>query len=232
MSSFAVSNARVMTCARGLDLVEGAVVIEDGTIVQVGGDAPAGAVDAGGRLVTPGLVDCHAHPIFGGERAREFALRAAGASYLEIARAGGGIASTVAATRAASDEELITATRTRLDRALATGTTTMEAKTGYALDVAGELRLLRLLAAVAHPIHLRPTLLGAHAVAPAAVLTSAFRMAQSAMASEPSFIASVSRLGEATEPQSRWSRPMTMGALTLPELTSSWKRAPTRARSP
>lgn len=169
----------VMTCdpeRTGLGLVEGGgVVVEEGRIVWVGPERelPAEAaglprLDAGGGCVTPGLVDAHAHPIFAGDRAREFALRAAGKTYLEIAREGGGIRATVAATREASDEELLEGARRRLRRALACGTTTMEAKTGYALSVAGELRLLRLLRRLdaEGPVRLCPTLLGAHAVPP------------------------------------------------------------------
>ena len=125
-------------------------------------------VDHGTSLVTPGLVDCHAHPVFAGSRADEFAMRAAGRSYLDIAEAGGGIASTVAATRAADLDELIALTCARLDRAVACGTTTMEAKSGYALDAAGELRLLEavLAADALHVVDLEPTLLGAHALPP------------------------------------------------------------------
>jgi imidazolonepropionase len=168
-----------MTCDRpGLDLgliSRGAVWISGETIAWVGPEAElpveaarAPVLDAGGGLVTPGLVDAHAHPIFAGDRAHEFALRAAGASYLEIAAAGGGIAGTVRATRAASDDELTAAAAGRLARALAHGTTTMEAKTGYALSVDGELRLLRLLRRLGEiqPLVLRPTLLGAHAWPP------------------------------------------------------------------
>ena len=123
-------------------------------------------VDAGGRLVTPGLVDCHAHPIFAGDRSEEFARRAAGQSYLEIARAGGGIAATVAATRSASFDDLVAETCARLDGALACGTTAMEAKSGYDLTVEGELRMLEaaLAADALHPVDLEPTLLGAHAL--------------------------------------------------------------------
>jgi imidazolonepropionase len=125
-------------------------------------------VDAAGALVTPGLVDCHAHPVFAGCRADEFALRAAGKTYLEIAAAGGGIASTVSATRGAALDDLVTKTCGRLDRALACGTTTMEAKSGYALTTDGELRLLHaaLAADALHPVDLEPTLLGAHALPP------------------------------------------------------------------
>ncbi|HKE19576.1 MAG TPA: imidazolonepropionase [Kofleriaceae bacterium] len=125
-------------------------------------------VDADGALVTPGLIDCHAHPIFAGSRADEFAQRAAGKTYLDIAAAGGGIASTVTATRAAALDDLVELACARLDRAVACGTTTMEAKSGYALSAAGELRLLEaaLAADALHPVDLEPTLLGAHALPP------------------------------------------------------------------
>ena len=179
MSRLVVDNAAaVMTCdpARpGLGLVEGAaVVIEDGRVVSVGPAAGGERLDARGGLVTPGLCDAHAHPIFAGERAAEFALRAEGKGYLEIAAAGGGIASTVGATRAASDDELVALALPRLARALAHGTTTMECKNGYALDVDGELRLLDLVPrlAAAQPVALVPTML-AHNV-PAGVDREAF----------------------------------------------------------
>jgi len=156
----------------------GAVVVGGGRVLWVGRreDVPrcgfdltgAGRIDAGAALVTPGLVDCHAHPIFAGNRADEFAARAAGQSYLAIAAAGGGIASTVAATRAAELDDLVALTCARLDRAVACGTTTMEAKSGYALTVAGEHRLLEaaLAADALHQVDLEPTLLGAHALPP------------------------------------------------------------------
>ena len=176
LADLVLKNARVMTCERGLELVErGAIVFIDGRVTWVGAstDLPIEArgmptIDAGGAHVTPGLVDAHAHPIFGGDRAGEFALRARGATYLEIAAAGGGIRSTMAATRGASDDELVVASARRLGRALAHGTTAMEAKTGYALSVDGELRLLRLLARLdaIQPVRLSPTLLGAHVVPP------------------------------------------------------------------
>jgi imidazolonepropionase len=170
-----IRNARVMTCdpARpGLGLVDGgAIAIRDGRVAWVGadGERPRAAreVDAGGRLVTPGLVDCHTHAIFAGDRANEFAMRAAGRTYLEIAAAGGGIAATLGPTRAASDAELIALMTARLDRALAGGTTTIEIKSGYDLTVAGELRVLRCIAATQQTRgqHLVPTLL-AHLVPP------------------------------------------------------------------
>jgi imidazolonepropionase len=164
----ALRNARVMTCdpARGgeLGVIErGTVVIEDGAIAHVG-EAGDGE-DIGGRLVTPGLVDCHTHAIFAGDRAHEFALRARGAGYLEIAKAGGGIAATLVPTRAASDDELLALLTARLDAALAGGTTTIEVKSGYDLRVDGELRLLRVIqrAAAGRRQRVVPTLL-AHLV--------------------------------------------------------------------
>jgi imidazolonepropionase len=160
-----------MTCdpARpGLGLIDrGAVAIADDTIAWVGDDAdrPRGDLerDLGGRLLTPGLVDCHTHAIFAGDRANEFGLRAGGATYLEIAAAGGGIQATLGPTRAATDGELIALLRDRIAAARAAGTTTLEVKSGYDLTVDGELRLLRCIAA-AGP-HVVPTLL-AHLVPP------------------------------------------------------------------
>jgi imidazolonepropionase len=123
-------------------------------------------LDARGGLVTPGLVDAHTHLLFAGTREPEWQMRARGAGYLEILAAGGGILSTVAATRAASDEELLAGGRARLAQMLANGTTTVEAKSGYALDVAGELRLLELTDRLDDegPMDMVPTFLGAHAV--------------------------------------------------------------------
>lgn len=146
-----IRNARVMTCdpqRPGLGLIDhGALAVVDGSIRWVGadGERPSASeeIDARGRLVTPGLVDCHTHAIFAGDRANEFGMRAAGASYLDIAAAGGGINATLGPTRAASDTELIALMEARLDLALAGGTTTIEIKSGYDLTVAGELRLLR-----------------------------------------------------------------------------------------
>jgi imidazolonepropionase len=123
-------------------------------------------LDARGGFVTPGLVDAHTHLLFAGTREGEWQLRARGAGYLEVLAAGGGILSTVAATRAASDEDLLSGGRARLGQMLANGTTTAEAKSGYGLDVATELRLLELIGRldVEGPIELVPTFLGAHAV--------------------------------------------------------------------
>jgi len=170
-----VRNARLMTCDPalfGLGLIDrGAFAVANGFVAWVGpdGERPKGAteLDAGGRLVTPGLVDCHTHAIFAGDRANEFGMRAEGKTYLEIAAAGGGIAATLGPTRAASDEELVALASARLDRALGGGTTTIEIKSGYDLTVAGELRLLRCIARLAEQRKQRvvPTLL-AHLVPP------------------------------------------------------------------
>jgi imidazolonepropionase len=120
---------------------------------------------AGGRLVIPGLVDCHTHLAFAGWRSEEFALRLAGKSYLEIAAAGGGIASTVARTRAASTEELVARCRAHLAGMAALGVTTLEAKSGYGLNTEHELRLLRIYRELSGgPQRIVPTLLAAHVV--------------------------------------------------------------------
>ncbi|HEX4417005.1 MAG TPA: imidazolonepropionase [Kofleriaceae bacterium] len=178
MTELVIHNARVMTCdpARpGLGIIDhGAIVIADGAVRWVGPDAElpraaaaVAALNADGQLVTPGLVDCHTHAIFAGDRANEFGMRAAGKTYLEIAEAGGGIAASLGPTRAATDAALIAILEARLDAALAGGTTTIEVKTGYDLTVEGELRLLRCIAAAAAARRQRvvPTVL-AHLVPP------------------------------------------------------------------
>jgi imidazolonepropionase len=172
-----VRNARVMTCdpARaGLGMIDhGAFAVgADGMIAWIGkdGDRPKAPdeLDAGGRLVTPGLVDCHTHAIFAGDRANEFELRAAGKSYVEIQEAGGGIMATLGPTRAASTPQLMATLDQHVLRALAGGTTTIEVKTGYDLTCDGELRLLEIVrqrSGDAKLPRLVPTLL-AHLVPP------------------------------------------------------------------
>ena len=156
-------------------LSRGSVACRDGRILAVlaGDELPelatgAQRIDAEGGLVAPGLVDPHTHPVFAGERALEFAMKAEGRSYLEIHRAGGGIFSTVRTTRQATFDELARSCAENLSRLLAWGVTTCEGKSGYALELRGELRLLEVLRTVSecHPIDVEPTLLGAHALPP------------------------------------------------------------------
>jgi len=147
-------NARLVTMRPdrpGLGVVErGAVAARDGRIAFAGADAdlPSGwndaeRIDCEGRWITPGLIDCHTHLVYGGNRAHEFEQRLAGVSYAEIARAGGGIVSTVRATRQASEDELTTLALPRLDALIGEGITTIEIKSGYGLDLATERRQLR-----------------------------------------------------------------------------------------
>ncbi len=157
-----------------LGIVEdGALACADGRIVAVGstGDVRADwwapvEIDAAGCVVCPGFVDPHTHAVWAGDRADEFALRIAGATYQQIMAQGGGIMSTVRATRSASLSQLVAESRPRLDRMLAHGTTTVEVKTGYGLTTESELKLLQAIAALqaTHPLTLVPTFLGAHAV--------------------------------------------------------------------
>ena len=152
----------------------GVVAARDGRIVWAGanGDAPsfeAGeTVDCEGRWITPGLIDPHTHLVLGGDRAREFELRLAGASYEEIARAGGGIVSTMAATRAASENELVAQALPRLDALIAEGVTTVEVKSGYGLSLEHELKSLRAARRLGEerPVRIATTFLGAHALPP------------------------------------------------------------------
>jgi imidazolonepropionase len=154
---------------------DGAVVVRDEKIVAVGTTAELRAsypdeptLDAGRCVVMPGFVDPHTHVIWGGDRANEFEMKMAGKPYLEILAEGGGIISTVRATRTASIESLIAQTRPRLLRMFRNGTTTVEAKTGYGLQTATELRLLKALLTLDDetPLDLAFTFLGAHAIAP------------------------------------------------------------------
>ena len=157
-------------------MINAAIGIADGRIVRVGkrtelaGFRAREVVALGGAWVTPGLVDCHTHLVFGGTRANEHAMRRAGATYEEIARAGGGITSTVAATKAASADELRTSARRRLHALMAGGVTTIEVKSGYGLDLAAEIRMLNAARAIARdvPVRLVTTLLALHALPPGA----------------------------------------------------------------
>ncbi len=155
-------------------IANAAIGIQDGKIVRIGkrtelaGFRATEVVPLDGAWVTPGLVDCHTHLVFGGTRADEHAMRRAGASYEEIATAGGGIASTVAKTRAASATELISTARRRLHTLMAGGVTTIEIKSGYGLDTANEMRLLNAAKALgkSEPVRVVGTLLALHALPP------------------------------------------------------------------
>jgi imidazolonepropionase len=187
-ADFVIRGARQLcTCAgpaprRGgqqgaLEIVsDGAVASLEGRVIYAGPTADLDAritplpgarlVDARGRSIVPGFVDAHTHAVFAGDRRDELRRRLAGATYADIAAAGGGIVSTVAATRAASETELAAGARIRLDEMLACGTTTCEIKSGYGLDVASELKMLRAIARLAgeHAVDIVPTFLGAHEV--------------------------------------------------------------------
>jgi imidazolonepropionase len=169
-----LTNAHVVTLkdddSFGL-IADGAIAIEGEQIVWVGEarDVPkayrdAKAHDLEGRLVTPALIDCHTHLVFGGNRAAEFELRLNGASYEEVARAGGGIASTVTATRSATPETLLADALTRVDALIREGVTLIEVKSGYGLDHETELKMLRIARRIAQirPIEIRTSFLGAH----------------------------------------------------------------------
>ncbi len=171
-------DARLATLAAGAvglgEVGDGVVACADGRILYAGGADEAPCFEAeetiacDGRWITPGLIDCHTHLVFGGDRAGEFEMRLAGASYEAIARAGGGIVSTMAATRAASEEDLLAGALPRLDALIAEGATTVEVKSGYGLSLADELKQLRAARALEsqREITVRTTFLGAHALPP------------------------------------------------------------------
>src|SRR5207237_6199132 len=152
----------------GLGIVEnGAIAISDGKILRVGkrtelaGFRAKEVVALGGAWVTPGLIDCHTHLVFGGTRADEHAMRRAGATYEQIAKAGGGITSTVTRTASATDEQLLEQSRRRLHALMQGGCTTIELKSGYGLDTKSELRLLKIARELGQgeAVRLVPTLL-------------------------------------------------------------------------
>lgn len=154
---------------------DGAISVTDGIVSWAGSyrDVPAGLmdnakrlIDAGGAWVTPGLIDCHTHVIHGGDRAGEFNMRLNGASYEEIARAGGGIISTVSATREADEDDLLVQAFPRVDALISEGVTTLEIKSGYGLETETELRMLRAARRIPDffPVDVRTTFLGAHAI--------------------------------------------------------------------
>jgi imidazolonepropionase len=167
-------NLHLATMADGYgELRDGAVRVRDGRIAWAGPrkEAPlqgATQVDCGGHWLTPGLIDCHTHIVHAGNRSGEFEARLNGASYEDIARAGGGIMSTVRATRAASEQELLHQSLPRIASLLAEGVTTIEIKSGYGLDLASEAKMLRVARHVGAklPVRVATTFLGAHAVPP------------------------------------------------------------------
>ena len=171
-----LTNAKLATLQNNdeFGIIDDGVIVLDGAhIAWVGGaiELPDTYRDQeirnlGGRLVTPALIDCHTHVVFGGNRAVEFELRLNGASYQEVAQAGGGIVSTVTATRAASEDELLTDALIRIDAMIAEGVTFIEVKSGYGLDRETELKMLRVARRIAkvRPIEVKTSFLGAHAV--------------------------------------------------------------------
>lgn len=171
-----LTNGSLATMIQGYGLISGGAVVIEGNQIAWSGpqsDLPAlyaslPAQDCEGRLITPGLIDCHTHIVFGGHRAAEFEARLNGASYEDIARAGGGILSTVIATRAATEDELVRAALTRVDAMIASGTTTIEVKSGYGLTIEDELKMLRAARRIAtlRPVHITTTHLAAHAIPP------------------------------------------------------------------
>jgi imidazolonepropionase len=169
-------NGHIATCdAAGNTIERGAILADDATIAWVGAESelPAGmraerTVDLAGRWVTPGLIDCHTHLVYAGQRAAEFARRTAGSSYGEIAREGGGILTTVRATRAASVADLVRQSAPRLRSLLREGVTTIEIKSGYGLDFHSERSMLLAARELerTHPVTVATTLLAAHALPP------------------------------------------------------------------
>lgn len=155
-------------------ITDAAIAIEAGEIVWIGADADLPEfdtheeIDCAGKLITPGLIDCHTHLVFGGSRANEFEMRLQGMSYEEVAKRGGGIVSTVKATREATAQELQQSAQKRLNALLAEGVTTVEIKSGYGLDVESEIKMLRVIQSLKQSSlqTIRATFLGAHAIPP------------------------------------------------------------------
>ncbi len=170
------TDIRVATMVGGYGLIErAALAVKDDRVAWVGAenDVPSQFLDLEeislqGRLVTPGLIDCHTHVVFCGNRSAEFEMRLKGASYEEVARAGGGIVSTVKATRAATEAELIASALPRIDAMISEGVCVIEIKSGYGLDLETELRMLRAARAISklRPVRIATCFLGAHAVPP------------------------------------------------------------------
>ena len=169
------TGVHLATMADAGEVRDGALAVLDGRIAWVGrkSDLPSNLqatrrADGGGAWITPGLVDCHTHIVYAGNRSDEFEARLNGASYAEIAQRGGGIVSTVRATRAASDEELYAASVKRVRTLLAEGVTTLEIKSGYGLDLDSERKMLRVARRIGRelPVTVRMTFLGAHALPP------------------------------------------------------------------
>ena len=164
------------TMVEGYGLIDrAAIALKEGRIAWVGAEVDLPGefskfpkTSHQGRLVTPGLIDCHTHVVFGGNRAAEFEMRLKGATYEEVARAGGGIISTVKATRTSTEAELIESALPRIDAMLAEGVCVIEIKSGYGLDIETELRMLRAARAIAtqRPVRIVTSFLGAHAVPP------------------------------------------------------------------
>lgn len=174
-------NARLATMVAGATpygaIEDGALGIKDGVLVYCGtaadlpdrpGSLARGVHDAEGRWITPGLVDCHTHAVYGGDRAAEFEMRLEGATYEELLKAGGGILSTVRATREASLDTLVARALPRIDALIGEGVTTIEIKSGYGLDIAAETTMLRAARRIGEqrPVNIATTFLGAHALPP------------------------------------------------------------------
>jgi imidazolonepropionase len=163
-----LTNLTLATMIGGYGLIQNAAIVTEGNLITYAGPAsgaPLGeAMDCHGALVTPGLIDCHTHLIYGGNRAPEFEQRLNGATYADIAKAGGGIMSTVRATRAATESELQISAQKRLETLLSEGVTTVEIKSGYGLDIETELKMLRVAKALekANAVTVKTTFLGAH----------------------------------------------------------------------